>query len=62
MYTDYDFVLFNSDYSPHESIESLIDFLQITFMWLTHLPMAVREAVHFTCCSKIATGTIALTK
>eukprot|EP01035_Chromulina_nebulosa_P020501 gene20501-26595_t len=50
------FVNFEPDVVPHESIESLIDFLQITFMWLTHLPMAVREAVHFTCCSKIATG------
>jgi hypothetical protein len=39
---------------PHESIESLVDFLQVTFMCLTHLPVAVREAVHFTCCSKVA--------
>mmetsp|Transcript_32335 Transcript_32335/g.46644 ORF Transcript_32335/g.46644 Transcript_32335/m.46644 type:complete len:205 (+) Transcript_32335:229-843(+) len=51
------FVQFEPDVmptGPHESIDSLIDFLQITFMWLTHLPVAVREAVHFTCCSKVA--------
>eukprot|EP01034_Spumella_vulgaris_P021773 gene21773-27838_t len=41
---------------PHEAVEEIVDFLQITFMCLTHLPQSVREAAHFTCCSRIASG------
>lgn len=41
---------------PHESISSIVDFLQITFVWLTHLPKSVKEAVHFACCSRLAQG------
>ncbi len=42
----------------HESIESIIEFLTITFMWLTHLPLYLREAIYFTSCSQLATGII----
>jgi hypothetical protein len=41
---------------PHESVESIVDFLRITLLWLTHLPPSVRDAVHFTCCSRVAQG------
>jgi len=41
---------------PHESISSIVDFLQITFVWLTHLPKSVKEAIHFACCSRLAQG------
>jgi hypothetical protein len=40
----------------HESIDSLVEFLTITFMCFTHLPQSVREAVHFTSCAKLAHG------
>jgi hypothetical protein len=42
----------------HESVESIVDFLTITFMCFTHLPQAVREAVHFTSCAKLAQGVL----
>lgn len=38
----------------HEEIKQIIEFLRVTFMWLTHLPQSVREAAHFTCCSRIS--------
>ena len=38
----------------HDTIDQIIGFLNITFMWLTHLPQSAREAAHFTCCSKVA--------
>lgn len=41
---------------PHECIEEIIDFLRVTFMWLTHLPQSIRDAIHFTCCSRVANG------
>jgi len=41
---------------PHESISAIVDFLQITFIWLTHLPRSVKEAIHFACCSRLAQG------
>lgn len=43
---------------PHDSIEEVVDYLRATFMWLTHLPQAAREAAHFTCCSKVQSGII----
>jgi hypothetical protein len=42
----------------HETIESIIEFLTITFMWLTHLPLYLREAIYFTSCSQLASGII----
>lgn len=42
----------------HEQIDEVIDYLRATFMWLTHLPLAAREAAHFTCCSKVTSGII----
>ena len=55
------FINFNPDYhnttiSAHEEVEGIIDFLKVTLMWLTHLPHSAREAAHFTCCSKVASG------
>lgn len=41
---------------PHESVESIVEFLKITLMWLAHLPPSVRDAVHFTCCTRVAQG------
>ncbi|CAM9465550.1 unnamed protein product, partial [Ectocarpus fasciculatus] len=38
----------------HEEVNQIIDYLRVTFMWLTHLPQSVREAAHFTCCSRIS--------
>lgn len=38
----------------HDEIKQIIDFLRVTFMWLTHLPQSVREAAHFTCCLRIS--------
>mmetsp|Transcript_23035 Transcript_23035/g.33715 ORF Transcript_23035/g.33715 Transcript_23035/m.33715 type:complete len:877 (-) Transcript_23035:21-2651(-) len=38
---------------PHECIEEIVDYLRVTFMWLTYLPQTVRDAAHFTCCSRI---------
>lgn len=40
--------------TTHESIDEIIDFLKITFMWLTHLPHSARDAAHFTSCSKVS--------
>lgn len=42
----------------HEAVDSIVDFLQITFMWLTHLPQAAREAAHFTTCARITSFTV----
>jgi hypothetical protein len=39
---------------PHEEVKQIIEYLRVTFMWLTHLPQSVREAAHFTCCSRIS--------
>jgi hypothetical protein len=39
---------------PHESVEAIVEFLKITLMWLAHLPPSVRDAVHFTCCTRVA--------
>ena len=44
---------------PHEFVEEIIDYLRVTFMWLSHLPQTVREAAHFTCCSRINNEIIA---
>jgi hypothetical protein len=41
---------------PHESVEEIVDYLRVTFMWLTNLPRAVRDAAHFSCCSRTSTG------
>lgn len=41
---------------PHEIIEQVVEYLKVTFMWLTHLPRNTREAVHFAVCSKINQG------
>lgn len=41
---------------PHESVESIVEFLKVTLMWLEHLPPSVRDAVHFTCCTRVAQG------
>jgi hypothetical protein len=38
---------------PHEFVEDIVEYLKVTFMWLSHLPVSVREAAHFTCCSRI---------
>ncbi|CAE7681758.1 SEC15A [Symbiodinium microadriaticum] len=38
---------------PHEFVEEVVDYLRVTFMCLSHLPQTVREAAHFTCCSRI---------
>lgn len=38
----------------HEEVGQIVDYLRVTFMWLTHLPQSVREAAHFTCCSRIS--------
>eukprot|EP01039_Chlorochromonas_danica_P003461 gene3461-3790_t len=45
----------NSQY-VHECIESMVEFLSITFMWLTHLPQTIRESIHFISCSKVSVG------
>lgn len=49
-------VMSASSINSHEAVDGIIDFLQITLMCLTHLPQSAREAAHFTCCSKVATG------
>ena len=41
---------------PHDIIEELVEFLEVTFMGLTHLPQSAREAAHFTCCARVADG------
>jgi hypothetical protein len=51
------FIDFEPEKKPveaHECIDQLVDYLQTTFMWLTYLPKTIREAVHFTCCTKIS--------
>jgi hypothetical protein len=45
----------NSQY-VHECVESIIEFLSVTFMWLTHLPQTIRESIHFISCSKVSIG------
>jgi hypothetical protein len=40
----------------HESVDEIIDFLKITFMWLTHLPQSARDAANFTSMTRVATG------
>ena len=40
--------------TPHEVIEQLIDFLQVTLMCLTQLPDSSREVAHFACCTHIS--------
>lgn len=40
----------------HDCVDQIVSYLQFTFMWLTHLPPSVRDAVHFTCCSHVAAG------
>lgn len=42
--------------SPHECIESIIEFLKITLLSLDYLPISVKDAVYFTCCSRISQG------
>jgi hypothetical protein len=37
-------------------VEEIVDYLRVTFMWLTNLPRAVRDAAHFSCCSRTSTG------
>lgn len=41
---------------PHDSVSEIVDYLRATFMWITYLPQTIREAAHFTCCSKINQG------
>jgi hypothetical protein len=41
---------------PHESVVEIVDYLKVTFMWLTNLPRPVRDAAHFACCSKTMQG------
>ena len=41
---------------PHESVEAIVEFLKITLLWLAHLPPSVRDALHFTCCTRVAQG------
>jgi hypothetical protein len=36
--------------------QTVVDFLDATFMRLTYLPLAAREAAHFTCCSHVGGG------
>jgi hypothetical protein len=43
----------------HENVESIIEFLKITFMCLTHLPKTIRETVYYVSCYKLANGLIA---
>lgn len=42
----------------HESVESIIEFLKITFMCLTHLPKVIRETVYYVSCYKLSNGII----
>lgn len=42
--------------SPHDTVEGIVDFLQIQFMCLSHLPQLLKESVHFTCCQRVARG------
>lgn len=42
----------------HETIDSIIEFLKITFMCLTHLPQSIRESIYFIACSNLANGII----
>lgn len=44
----------NSQY-VHECVESIVEFLEVTFMMLTHLPQTIRESIHFISCSKVST-------
>lgn len=41
---------------PHSYCDDIIGYLQVTFMCLTHLPLAVREGVHFASCARVANG------
>jgi hypothetical protein len=38
----------------HDNIDSIIEFLKITFMCLTHLPKVIRETVYYISCYKLA--------
>jgi hypothetical protein len=40
----------------HDNLESIIEFLKITFMCLTHLPKVIRETVYYISCFKLASG------
>jgi hypothetical protein len=42
----------------HENIDSIIEFLQITFMCLTHLPQIIRETIYYISCTKLSHGII----
>jgi len=42
----------------HDSIQMIVDFLKVTLIWLANLPPTVREAVHFTCCSRVSQGVL----
>lgn len=42
--------------SPHESVEEIIDFLEITFMSLSNLPAAMKATCLQLCCAHVATG------
>ena len=43
---------------PHDVVEELVEFLEVSFLGLTHLPQSAREAAHFTCCARIADGIV----
>ena len=44
--------------SPHESVEEIIDFLEITFMCLSNLPASIKATSLQLCCTNVANGII----
>ena len=51
------------DYEPkrmatecHVFVDELVDFLRVTFLCLTNLPLTSIEAIHVTCCRRVASG------
>lgn len=42
----------------HSFIEEICDYLRVTFLCLTNLPLPAIEAIHVTCCRRVASGII----
>ena len=42
----------------HPFIDEICDFLRVTFLCLTNLPLPAIEAIHVTCCRRVANGVI----
>lgn len=44
--------------APNDAVLEMVEFMTVTFQWLSNLPATARDSAHFMCCSKISSGII----